>query len=67
MISPSEKYIKFLTDNHPDIITAKMTEIRRLQDHEIYQVIKDEGQERFDYEWVITKEEGNNTDKFKTI
>ena len=21
MISPSEKYIKFLTDNHPDIIT----------------------------------------------
>ena len=51
--------------NKPEVIAAKETELKNLQDYETYEEVQDTGQDRITSRWVVTMKEAHDGQKTK--
>ena len=52
--------------NTPEVKEAKMTEVSNLQDYDVFEEVKDEGQDTIGSRWVVTEKEKHDGQKQQT-
>ena len=50
----------------PEVKEAKMTEVNNLMDYDVFEEVKDEGQETIGSRWVVTEKEKHDGQKQQT-